>query len=146
MTKAKEKKQQGFFFLVNHPWKLNDSAFPGHSGAVAQSRSWLGPWQDALNSDGAAMDGSEESGWVELWRWALYPTSQHHVLSTPSHAFSLVVSFLSVTLCSRSFPRGEAGTVVSSQFILPSRQPVHAGCASWQCRWTRYVAHAHFPL
>lgn len=139
IDKSKNWKQS--IFLVNHPWELYGSCSSGNSGAVAQSRSRLRPREDALNSDGAAMDGSEESGWVE----SLRGTDTLHFIPHPSitlshfsHAlFFGLILFHWNTLYSRSFPCGEAGTVVSPQFIVPSRQPVHAGRASRQCRWTR---------
>lgn len=37
----------------------------GHPRPAAQSSSWLGPWQDAPHTDGAVLDGAEESGWVK---------------------------------------------------------------------------------
>lgn len=34
----------------------------GHPSTVAQPGSWVGPWEDAPDTDGAVVDGSEESG------------------------------------------------------------------------------------
>lgn len=57
------------FFFVQLQFQLKTFFFfsppsSGHPRPVAQSSSWLGPWEDGRHTDGAILDGSEENGWV----------------------------------------------------------------------------------